>query len=254
MNRPPDGPAPRIFIDGEISPGTLALLDEAASRHIAGALRLRAGAPVTLFDGRGGEYPAQVERVDRKSVAVRILGFEQADKETPLPVALGLAVSRGDRMDYAVQKSTELGVSEIYPLVTERTEVRVQGERREKKRLHWQQIAVSACEQCGRNRIPVVHGIQPLGAWLENLARADGAGTDCRLVLHPHSAAGLNELPQPRSVSLLVGPEGGLSEAEIDAARAASFHPMCLGPRILRTETAPVAALAIVQFKWGDMR
>ena len=254
MNRPPDGPSPRIYIAGEIARDALVSLDEAASRHVAGALRLRVGAPVTLFNGSGGEFAARVERVGRKSVAVRILGFLPAERETPLPVALGLAISRGDRMDYAVQKSTELGATAIYPLVTERTEVRLQGDRKDKKRAHWQQIAVSACEQCGRNRVPAVHEIQPLGAWLENLAPAEGVGTDCRLVLHPHGVQGLDGMPRPTSVSLLIGPEGGLSETEVDLARAARFCPMRLGPRILRTETAPVAALSILQFKWGDMQ
>jgi 16S rRNA (uracil1498-N3)-methyltransferase len=248
MNRQPEGPAPRIFIDSEISKDALVSLDAASSRHVAGALRLRAGASVTLFNGSGGEYPARIERVDRKAVSVRILDFVQAERESPLSVAMGLAISRGERMDYAVQKTTELGVTEIYPLITERTGVRLQGERREKKRLHWQQIAVSACEQCGRNRLPLIHPLQPLDGWL---ASAPG---ECKLVLHPHTDRGLDAIPQPASVSLLIGPEGGLSAAELDAAQSAGFRSMRLGPRVMRTETAPVAALAVLQFRWGDMQ
>jgi 16S rRNA (uracil1498-N3)-methyltransferase len=248
MNRQPEGPAPRIFIDAPVSQDALMSLDAAASRHVAGALRLRTGASVTLFNGSGGEYRATIEAVDRKSVTVRILDFVQAERESPLSVALGLAISRGDRMDYAVQKATELGVTEIYPLITERTEVRLQGERKRKKRTHWAQIAVSACEQCGRNRLPVIHDLQSLDGWLASVRG------DCKLVLHPDSDRGLDVMPPPASVSLLIGPEGGLSPAELNAAQAAGFRPMRLGPRVMRTETAPVAALAVLQFRWGDMQ
>ena len=177
-----------------------------------------------------------------------MLGHDPIDREAALPIYLGLAVSRGERMDYAVQKSTELGVAELFPLLTERTEVRLKADRFEKKRQHWQTIAYSACEQCGRNRPPVIHTPQPLLQWLST------APGDCRLVLHHRSSDTLADTPRPESASLLIGPEGGLTDAEIEAALGAGFAPLRLGPRVMRTETAPVAALAVLQFHWGDLQ
>lgn len=246
MIQPPD--APRIYTPQELAEGAELALDEAAARHVAGALRLKPGAGLRLFNGGGGEYAARIGAVDRRQVRVTVGNFLDFECESPLPITLGLAISRGERMDYAIQKATELGVTAIQPLITERTEVRLKGEREQKKRRHWQQVATSACEQCGRNRIPQVHMALTLGEWLE---RAAG---DCRLVLHHRADTGLAAMATPQSVDLLVGPEGGLSAPEIEAALGAGFSPLALGPRVMRTETAPVAVLSILQFHWGDMR
>ena len=170
------------------------------------------------------------------------------ERESSLTLTLGLAISRGDRMDYAIQKSTELGVTAVVPLLTERTEVRLKGERQAKKLRHWRQIAISACEQCGRNRLPTIHDIQPLSGWLGTVP--DGS----RLLLHPRAQYGIGDVEAPAAAVLLVGPEGGFSDREVDAATAAGFRPFALGPRVLRTETAPVAALAILQYCWGDLQ
>jgi 16S rRNA (uracil1498-N3)-methyltransferase len=193
-------------------------------------------------------YPATIESVERKRVTVRLGVFNPVSREATLPVTLGLSISRGERMDLAIQKSTELGVHRVVPLLSERTEVKLPGERADKKHRHWQHIALSACEQCGRNCPPEIAPIQTLADWLNSV------GADLRLVLHHRSEASLAELPRPESVALLVGPEGGLSAQEIDAAERAGFQSIRLGPRVMRTETAPLAALSVLQFHWGDLR
>jgi 16S rRNA (uracil1498-N3)-methyltransferase len=238
---------PRIHTPQELRQGLTAQLETGASRHISAALRLQVGDEVTLFNGRGGEYPATIARVERKQVTVEIGAFREQDVESPLQIHLGIVLSRGDRFDWLVQKATELGVATISPLFSERCEVKLKGERGEKKLRHWQQIAISACEQCGRNRVPDISAPRQLASWCEN------ADADVRLVLH-HRAEATPELTQrPASAALLIGPEGGLTDAEIDMARARGFAPLALGPRVLRTETAPLAACAILQWRWGDM-
>jgi 16S rRNA (uracil1498-N3)-methyltransferase len=238
---------PRIFTSQPLAAGLEVELEEGPSRHLAGALRLGAGAAVTLFDGTGGEYAATISALARKRVQVAIGEFRAVERESPLETELGIAVSRGERMDWVVQKSTELGAAAISPLNTERTEVRLQGERAGKKLHHWRQIAVSACEQCGRNRLPAIAELQTLADWLQHVE------ADLKLVLHHRCAQPLPLQSKPRRVALLIGPEGGLSDAEIALAEAAGFAALSLGPRVLRTETAPVAALSILQHHWGDM-
>ncbi len=246
MSPAPD--APRFFTEQALSCGDELTLEAGPSRHIAGALRLREGAALRLFNGSGGEYLAHITAIDKQAVSVAVSDFHAEDREAELPVTLGIGISRGERMDLVVQKSTELGVSAIQPLVTERTEVRLKGEREQKKRRHWQQVAISACEQCGRNRVPEVAEPLALARWLA------GANADLKLVLHHRSEQRLGALPAPASIALLVGPEGGLSATEVSAAEQAGFQSLALGPRILRTETAPLAALAILQFHWGDLQ
>ena len=243
----PERPAPRIYTPQALATGAAIVLDDSAARHVAGALRLQPGAALVLFNGEGGEYRAHLEQVEKRRVQARVEEFVDIDRESDLKVYLGLAVSRGDRMDYAVQKSTELGVTAIHPLETARTEVRLSAERWEKKRAHWQQVAISACEQCGRNRPPVIEAVRSLDDWL-----GDAPG-ERKLVLHHRSETGLAGASAPSAVSLLIGPEGGLSEAELEGAGRAGFEGLRLGPRVLRTETAPVAALAIIQSTWGDI-
>lgn len=246
MTPPPD--APRIYTSQSLAVDSLIDLEDGPARHVAGSLRLKSGAALTLFNGQGGEFNARVESLERRRVRVAVESFDPVERESTLPVVLALGISRGERMDYAIQKSTELGVAAIVPLVTERTEVRLRGEREQKKLQHWRQVAISACEQCGRNRIPDIQPPLALEAWLE---QAQG---HCKLVLHHRTDASLADVPKPGSVDLLIGPEGGLSASEIAAATAKGFTAMSLGPRVMRTETAPVAALSILQFHWGDMQ
>ncbi|RXE46611.1 16S rRNA (uracil(1498)-N(3))-methyltransferase [Chromohalobacter israelensis] len=238
---------PRIHVAATLVAAAELTLPEGASRHVAGALRLREGAALRLFDGEGHEADAEIVAVGRREVRVRITAVTEGGAESPLAVHLGQAISKGDRMDYAIQKATELGVAAITPLYTEHGDVRLKGEREAKKLAHWQAVAVSACEQCGRSRVPTVHPPQTLDAWL---ARRDET---LRLVLHPSTDTTWRHASDVARVALLVGPEGGLSPNEIGTARAADFAALTLGPRILRTETAPVVALTLLQYHFGDL-
>ncbi|KAA0010637.1 16S rRNA (uracil(1498)-N(3))-methyltransferase [Billgrantia pellis] len=238
---------PRIHVAADFIVGGDVVLPEGPARHVARVLRLGEGAPVRLFDGVGHEALAVIVEASRKRVVARIEAVEAGRGESPLAVHLGQAISKGDRMDYAIQKAVELGVAAITPLYTEHGDVRLKGEREAKKLAHWQAVAASACEQCGRATVPPVHPPQPLDAWLSDRVES------LRLVLHPGTAGALEQNGAPASVALLIGPEGGLSVSEIAAATAAGFVPLSLGPRILRTETAPVVALSLLQYRFGDL-
>lgn len=237
----------RIFIDQPLASATLASLPPAAAHYVAKVLRLGAGAPLTLFNGDGHEYAAVITEAGKKQVHVAVGERRTPATESPLQVHIGLGISRGERMDLAVQKSVELGIARLTPLFTEHCEVKLAGERAHKRQAHWQQIAVSACEQSGRVRVPPVDPPRPLGEWL----REPGPGL--RLVLDHRQESSLSALPRTREAVLLIGPEGGLSEEEVAGAHAAGFQGLRLGARVLRTETAPLAALAVLQFVWGDM-
>ncbi len=238
---------PRIYTGQPLQAGTAVELELGQSQHLCRVLRLKVGAHLILFNGSGGQYPATISTIDRKSVIATTGNFEATERESGLYLQLGIAISRGEKMDWVVQKATELGVSSIVPLVSERTAVRLKGERENKKLRHWQQIATSACEQCGRNRLPQILPPLTLEQWLQSVQ------ADTRLVLH-HTASNTDPgSSTPSSIALLVGPEGGLSPAEITAAEQAGFSSLQLGPRVLRTETAPLAAIAILQARWGDM-
>lgn len=238
---------PRIHTTQALAPGTEVTLEPGPSQHLSRVLRMTPGAAVLLFDGAGLEYSARILAIDRKQVTAVLLEPQPPRQESPLWIHLGIGISRGDRMDWVIQKATELGVAAISPLLTTRTEVRLRGERETRKLQHWQQVAISACEQCGRATVPRVYEPAPLAQWLEL------GDTERRFVLHHRATPGAGGSTAPRSTSLLVGPEGGLEEAEIQAAEAADFEALALGPRVLRTETAPLAALAILQARWGDM-
>ncbi|MBE0487719.1 MAG: 16S rRNA (uracil(1498)-N(3))-methyltransferase [Halomonas sp.] len=241
--------APRIHVAADFIVGGDVVLPEGPARHVARVLRLGEGAALCLFDGAGQEACAVLVEASRKRVLARIESVETGGGESPLAVHLGQAISKGDRMDYAIQKAVELGVAAITPLYTEHGDVRLRGEREAKKLAHWQAVAVSACEQCGRAVVPPVHPPLALADWL---AERDEA---LRLVLHPATDAlgGLEREAAPAGVALLIGPEGGLAEGEVEAARAAGFATLTLGPRILRTETAPVVALSLLQYRFGDL-
>ena len=237
----------RIYTAQKLLSNTLVVLEPEPSRHLARVLRLGVGDTLTLFDGSGGEYPAEITAVDKKLVQVMTGLHQQYECESPLNIHLGIAISRGERMDWVVQKATELGVTSLTPLSTEHAGVKLAGDRADRKIQHWQQIAISACEQSGRNRIPTIHPLQALAAWLATTV------AEKKFVLH-HRADSTETGTAPGSIALLVGPEGGLSDSEIEAARKADYTALRLGPRVLRTETAPLAAIAILQGWWGDMR
>jgi 16S rRNA (uracil1498-N3)-methyltransferase len=237
----------RIYSAEKLTSHTTVALQPGPSRHLARVLRLAVGDLLTLFDGHGGEYPGEITAIDKKAVQVRTGEHRESESESPLAIHLGIGVSRGERMDWLIQKSTELGVTAVTPLLTEHTGVKLSGERATKKIQHWQQVAISACEQCGRNRPPVIHELQRAEDWL------DSTVAEQKFVLH-HRAQTIDVSgTKPGSIALLVGPEGGLSESEIAAAERSGYAALRLGPRVLRTETAPLAAIAILQAWWGDM-
>jgi 16S rRNA (uracil1498-N3)-methyltransferase len=237
----------RIHTGQTLAPGQSLELEPGPSQHIARALRMQPGDSLVLFDGNGGQYPAVISAVTKKAVVATTGTFEAIELESALALQLGIALSRGDRMDWVVQKATELGVHCIAPLLSERSEVRLKGDRQDKKLRHWQQIAISACEQCGRNRVPRILAPQDLANWVTTVQ------AQMKLVLHPLAADSPPNAIAPDSIALLIGPEGGLASAEVETATLAGFSPLKLGPRVLRTETAPLAAIAILQARWGDM-
>lgn len=235
----------RLFIDAPLSLGEHAL-PEAQAHYLSRVLRLTVGTSVQLFDGSGLEYLGELCEVGKKQVHVKLTQCLPGQPDSSLNIHLGQGLSRGERMDWAIQKATELGVNSITPIVSERCEVRLSDERADKRLAHWRQIAISACEQSGRSTVPVIHPPQSLSEWLQS------AEADLKLVLHP-VAEPLASHQQPQSLAFLIGPEGGLNDAEVLQAQDAGFHSARLGPRVLRTETAPVAALALAQHLWGDM-
>jgi 16S rRNA (uracil1498-N3)-methyltransferase len=237
---------PRIFTEQTLVTGELVQLEEAASHHLSKVLRMQAGRELILFNGAGGEFAAMIHEVSKKHVTVAIAEHTADNRESPLQLELAIGISRGERFEWVLQKATELGVTKITPLITERTEVKVGGERQEKLIDRWQQIIVSACEQCQRNLLPELSAPIQISDWLTTV------NSDLRFVLHHRDSKSLPAEQKPQSVSLLIGPEGGLSESEIAQAQAKNFNALTLGPRVLRTETAPVAAISLVQYLWGD--
>lgn len=224
-------------------------LPDFKAHHVLHVLRLVPGDPVLLFDGRGTVHDAVIASTARGAVSVRVSGSRREDRESPLQVTLAQAVSSGERMDYTIQKAVELGVNVVQPLLSERCVVRLSGERAAKRVVHWQGVVTAACEQCGRNRVPEVRPLLSLRDWLQQPAE----GNDLRLLLAPEATTGLRELSRPRGmVTVLAGPEGGLTAMEAEDARRAGYLPLRLGPRVLRTETAAVALLAAMQTLWGD--
>jgi 16S rRNA (uracil1498-N3)-methyltransferase len=245
--------APRFFCPGELAVdrvGTEFMLPDLVAHHALRVLRLAVGDAVTLFNGSGGQFAATLIRADKRAAVVRVDHFDPIERESPLAMNLAQGIAATDAMDHAVRRAVELGAASIQPLLTVRSARLPAGERGEKRLAHWRQIVVAACEQCGRNRVPGVHDAQTLERWLG--ARAT---TVAGLVLAPESGLALAAVRTPHAaVDLLVGPEGGLAADEVAAARDAGMTPVRLGPRVLRTETAALTALACINALWGDFR
>lgn len=239
----------RVHLPGPLAPGGRRTIEGDAASHITRVLRLRPGDPLLLFDGTGGEHAAQIEGLRKGAVVVTVGDRSAVQRESPLHLTLAQGISRGERMDWVVQKASELGVRRIAPLLTERSVVKLDARQAQRKLEHWQAIATAACEQSGRTSIPDIAPPLPLGDFLPAL---DARAT--RLLLSPATGGRISDLPAPAGELLvLIGPEGGLTEAEQRAALAAGFLAVRLGPRVLRTETAAVAALALLQHRYGDM-
>ncbi len=240
---------PRFYCDLPLTVGRLIELPDETARHAVGALRLRSGDDVVLFNGDGSEYQGRLEQ-QGKAAAVRLSGQIEPQRESNLRITLAQGISSGERMDLTLQKSVELGVAAIQPLMMRRSVVKLTGEKIEKRLRHWRGIVISACEQCGRNQLPPVAEIQDFMPWLRQTPNEMQ-----RYLLDPDASQRLRDLPAPIGpVLLLAGPEGGFDPVERNAAIAAGCIPLRLGPRILRTETAALAALAAMQAIWGDFK
>ena len=240
---------PRFYCREALAPGAHIDLPEPVARHAVRVLRLPPGAEIVLFDGRGGEYEARIERIEKDRVVAALGVWHDVERESGLKITLVQAVQAGEKMDYTVQKAVELGVSHIVPVDSRRSVIRLTGERAARRVAHWQGVAAAACEQCGRNQVPQLAPLEKLESWLAR--PADGA---LRLILAPDGEQALVDLPPAQNVQMLIGAEGGLDPQEIIAARQVGFMAVRMGPRILRTETAGLAALAAMQALWGDFK
>jgi len=236
----------RLHTQQPLVSGGSVSLEEGPASHLSRVLRANVGDKVTLFNGGGIDWACTVTSIGKRETLMAIGEGTAVTNEAPLVTHLGLCMSKGERFDWAIQKATELGVSLITPLTSERVDVKWPTDRREKKQRHWQQIIISACEQCGRAVVPTIEALAPLTSWVA------AAEADCKLVLDHRRASPLPD-KAPSSVALLVGPEGGLTDAEIGCAVQSGFQALQLGPRVMRTETAPIAALAVIGSRWGDV-
>jgi 16S rRNA (uracil1498-N3)-methyltransferase len=250
----------RVFIDGELQPGNIVELARNTASHLAKVLRARSGDELVLFNGDGREFAASIESVRGSRVSASVISARSVDRESPLKVTLLQCVPRGDRMDFVVQKATELGVERIVPVLSQRSVVRLDADQAASKQAHWLAVAVSACEQCGRNRLPSVEAPQLLLNYLGAMAPRKASGA-LRLILEPEGAdpkSGARSIDVAGSAAIIraeiaIGPEGGFSPEEHDAFHLLAFAPLGLGPRVLRTETAAIAAIVMLQTRFGDM-
>jgi 16S rRNA (uracil1498-N3)-methyltransferase len=241
---------PRVHVDQPLGPGHEVLLPEQSGEHVARVLRLERGHPLILFNGDGCEYEATLASLAKRAVTAEVTAVRAVERESPLRLTLAQGIARGEKMDWILQKATELGVARIVPIVTERTEVKLDEERAERRVLHWTQVIAGACEQSGRTRLPQLEMPQRLDRWLSAL---DDDGP-LRLALIPGGDVGARDLPaMPHGALLCVGPEGGFSDKDIAMLQQSAFRALRLGPRILRTETAGIAALAALQALQGDL-
>jgi 16S rRNA (uracil1498-N3)-methyltransferase len=238
----------RVYVEGALSPGAILELPRAAALHLAKVVRARSGDPLVLFTGDGREFAATVESARGPRVTAAVGEARSVDRESRLAITLTQCIARGDRMDLIVQKATELGIARIVPVLSRRSVVRLDAAQAQSKAAHWRSIAVNACEQCGRNRLPLIEPPRPL---LEHLGAPAAAGP--RLLLEPEAAATAPGLTVESAVEIAIGPEGGFDSDELEAFRVSSFAPVRLGPRVLRTETAAIAAIAWLQSRFGDL-
>ena len=244
----------RVYVEAPMAAGKRLVVAGSAANHITRVLRLRSGDALTVFDGSGGEFGARIEEFRKDSVVVAVEEHRPLERESPLPLTLAQGISRGERMDWVIQKATELGTARIVPLFTKRSVVRLDEKQADRKLQHWRAIAIAACEQCGRNRIPELAA--PVDFFDVLPAEASGA---TRLLLSPTGDLRIEDLGQDvrqgasKGITVLIGPEGGLEDVEQEAAIAAGFKAVRLGPRVLRTETAAIAALTIIQRYFGDL-
>lgn len=257
----------RVYVDAPVAAGKRVIVEGSAANHIARVLRLRSGDALTVFDGSGGEFGARIEEFRKEAVVVAVEEHRPLDRESPLPLTLVQGISRGERMDWIIQKATELGASRIVPVFTKRSVVRLDGKQAERKLQHWRAITVAACEQCGRNRIPDLAAPVDFFDMLagdssghpDSAGRPDSAGHSdsagaTRLLLSPTGDLRIDDLQDVgKGITVLIGPEGGLEDVEQEAAITAGFKAVRLGPRVLRTETAAIAALTIIQRYFGDL-
>lgn len=238
----------RLFIEHDLAEGLLLTLESDAAHYLRNVLRLKKGFLLTVFNGQGGEYAATVHEVQRKAVVLAIGVWHDINLESLLKIELGLSVSRGERMDVAIQKATELGVAVITPVITEHCVVKLTDERRLQRHQHWQSIVYRACEQCGRNIPPTLNVTIDLAQWLSGELPAS------RIIFEPGKMDTLKSYEKPEnSVSVLIGPEGGFSEQEVVDAETSGFTALGFGPRVVRNETAAIASIAAMQVLWGDM-
>lgn len=242
---------PRLYCPQPLAAGLVLALPAGPAHHARDVLRLGAGAVVTLLNGLGGEYAARLAEVNKHEVIAEVLGFSQRESEPPFPVTVVQSLALGDKMDWVVEKAVELGAAAIAPIAASRSVLKLDAARAAKRLAHWRAIAQTACEQCGRNRIPEIAPVASFDTWLAGAREKPGL----KLMLSPVHAQAFSALARPAPgtpVVLLIGPEAGLSDAEEQAAQAAGFLPVLLGPRVMRTETAALAALAAIHARWGD--
>jgi 16S rRNA (uracil1498-N3)-methyltransferase len=238
---------PRFYDPQTLTVATEVNLSKDAIQHIH-VLRLKVGAQIILFNGLGGQVLATLTDVQKRSCSALINSFNESNNESPLHLHLGQVISRGDRMEFVIQKAVELGVNEITPLLSERCGVKLDEQRMAKKQQQWQKIAVAACEQSGRNLVPIIHQTVDLHTWCASEEQAT------KLTLHPRAKYSINTLPEKiQRIRLLIGPEGGLSDQEITLTETLNFTETLLGPRILRTETAALSAITALQCRFGDL-
>ena len=248
---------PRIYTDSDLAQGGRLRLDKSASNHLVRVLRLKPGAQLVVFNGHGGHFQSMINDIQNGGVDVEIGQFIPDEAESTLRIILAQGISRGERMDYTIQKSVELGVTTIMPLLTGRCEVRLSKDRAEKRLRHWRGIIAASCEQCGRDTIPDILPVIPLDDWLQQPPGSQigtSSTAPLKLVLDFQHSGTLKQLPRPDGpIILLIGPEGGLTDDELQATYDAEYIGIRLGPRILRTETAGIAAVSTLQALWGDL-
>lgn len=239
---------PRIYQPCPLIHQTQIELNEQAAHHLVQVLRHRCGDRLLIFNGKGGEYLAEIIAIGKKSVSIKLLEYRPNNPESNLKIHLGQGIARGEKMDFIIQKAVELGVQAITPLFTQRTNVKLSAEKIDKRLQHWQKVIISACEQSGRTILPQLHEPLSFPNWIKQQR------TGLRLLLHPQAEHKLNQLKvTEQAITLAIGPEGGLAQEELAHAAEQGFQSLSLGPRILRTETAPLAIISILQSWWGDL-